>query len=301
MTMVTAAPAAIERQPSGKILAPPIYFISGVAELQDGDHTHDTWHARVVHEAIAGSTLPMIVKAVRSQITVAVEVACGLAARELRLNVPLPGLVVAERDELPGLSEEHVGARLLLVGSHYQRPDALFSRAVKESAAAEEMVWQAVCASPVAKQGAAWDELIANPDRHCENVLFDGTQWWLFDHDQALPPAASYAQRQSETAARQEAIAYCAPENLLVRELLQRYGGQHQAIIEQCRRMDAGAKRLYALAQYSSQWKHPDGEIQAILELVSVVLGLIHLRLPALAEKLQQRVAPPQAGTALWT
>jgi hypothetical protein len=298
--MVTAAPA-MERQPSGKILPPPIYHLAGIAELHDGDHTHDTWHARVAHEALPSTTLPMIVKAVRSPVTVAVEVACGLAARELRLNVPHPGLVVAERDELPGLADEHVGERLLLVGSHYQRPDALFSKAVSESAAAEEMVWQAVCSSPIARQGAAWDELIANPDRHCENVLFDGTQWWLFDHDQALPPAASYAKRETDVTARQEAIAYCAPENLLVKELLQRFGGQHDAIIEQCRRLDAGAKRLNALAQYSRQWTHPDAEIQAILELVSIVLGLIHLRLPALAEKLQQRIAPPRGGTALWT
>ena len=290
-----------EEKPSGKVLPPPIYFMAGTATLRDGDHSHFVWDARVVHPFIAGHSLPMIVKAVASPVTLAVEVACGLAAKELRLNVPIPGLVVAEREDLQDIDDDLIGKRLLLVGSHYQRPDALFVQAMQNNQAAEDMVWERLCATSVARQGAAWDELIANPDRHCENVLFDGTTWWLFDHDQALAPAASYARHEAEISARQDAIAHNAKVNLLVNELLRRYAGQQQSIMEQSKRLDSGRRRLLVLATYARSWTHPDAEIQAVLELIGIVLGLIHLRLPALAEKLQSRVGPPRNNnSSLW-
>jgi hypothetical protein len=276
--------------PSGRSLPPPIYHISTVGELQDGDFTHDCWHARVTHETIPSHSIPMIVKVVRSPITLAIEIACGMAAKELRLNVPAPGLVVADREDLPGLSDEIQGKRILLVGSHYHRPDAIFAEVIANSPAAEEMVWQAICATVAAKQGAAWDELIANPDRHCENLLFDGSQWWLFDHDQALAPAAHYAERESDVAARQAAVDFNAHVNLLAAELQRRFANQQHAILEQIRRIDSGARRLHGLATYSRSWTHADKEICAALELIGLVLGLVHLRVPALAEKLQARL-----------
>jgi hypothetical protein len=255
----------------------------------------------VVHEAIAGYSIPMIVKAVRSQIVLAIEVACGMAARELRLAVPQPGLVVADRSDLPDIDEGILGDRLLLVGSHYQRPDALFAEAVENSPAAEEMIWTKVCESPLAPQGAAWDELIANPDRHCENVLFDGTTWWLFDHDQALAPAAAFAGGLSNTDARQEAIQFNAQVNLLADQLMRRYAGREKSIVDQHRKLEQGAKRLQALARYAESWTHKDQDVHSTLQLIGVVLGLIHLRLPTLAEKLQMRVNITAPGNSLWT
>lgn len=285
----------------GRALPPPIYYLSGAAAKRDGDHSHDAWHVRVVHESIPGYSIPMIVKSVPSQVTLAVEVACGLAARELRLNVPQPGLVVAEREDLPDIDEGTTGQRLLLVGSHYQRPDALFAEAVENSSAAEEMVWSKLCATAVAKQGAVFDELIANPDRHCENVLFDGTTWWLFDHDQALRPATDFTARPGDDRARQEVIDHNAAVNQLALELVRRYSKQTQAIMEQCRRLNGSAKRLNALAGYAHGWTHADAQVQHVLQLIAVVLGLISLRLPALAEKLQARIDPGRPTTALWT
>jgi hypothetical protein len=287
--------------PTGKFLPPPIYHLSGAAVKREGDHSHDTWHVRVVHEAIAGHSMPMIVKAVRSQITLAIEVACGMAARELRLAVPQPGLVVADRADLPDIDENILGERLLLVGSHYQRPDALFAEAVDNSPAAEELIWTKVCESPVATQGAAWDELIANPDRHCENVLFDGTTWWLFDHDQALAPAAAFAGGVNQTNTRQQAIDFNAQVNLLAAQLLRRYAGHGQNIVDQHRKLEQGAKRLQALARYAENWSHKDRDVQSTLQLIGVVLGLIHLRLPALAQKLRMRVNLPPPRNSLWT
>ena len=286
---------------SGKFLPPPIYHLSGPAVKREGDHSHDTWHVRVVHEAISGYSMPMIVKAVRSQIVLAIEVACGMAARELRLAVPQPGLVVADRADLPDISDDIPGEKLLLVGSHYQRPDALFAEAVDNSPAAEELIWSKVCESPIASQGAAWDELIANPDRHCENVLFDGTSWWLFDHDQALAPAAAYAGGVSNPGTRQEAIEFKAQVNLLADQLLRRYAGTQQSIVNQHRKLEQGAKRLQALARYAESWTHKDTDVHSTLQLIGVVLGLIQLRLPSLAQKLHTRVNLPGPGNSLWT
>ena len=290
----------VTKTSSGRYLPPPIYHLAGTAVRREGDFTHDTWHARVVHEAISSHSMPMIVKAVRSQITLAIEVACGMAARELRLAVPQPGLVVADRSDLPDIDEGISGERLLLVGSHYQKPDALFAEATENNPAAEEMIWTKVCESPVARQGAAWDELIANPDRHCENVLFDGTDWWLFDHDQALEPASRFAGKAQDAPTRQEAIDFNAKVNLLANQLLRRYSGMGRTIIDQSRKMDLNAKRLLALARYAETWSHKDQDVHSTLQLIAVVLGLIHLRIPALAEKLQARVNTP-TNPSLWT
>lgn len=290
-----------ERTPSGRVRTPPLYHVATTAEMREGDHSHDTWFVRVVHADIASQSLPMIVKRVPSMVTLAVELACGLAARELRLNVPLPGLVVAEREDLPGLDATVKGSRFLLVGSHYQRPDALMAEVLADDPAAEQVVWDRVCATPVGQQGAVWDELIANPDRHCENVLFDGSTWWLLDHDQALEPAQRFVSNAENIQTRQEAIAHNASVNQLADELMRRHGAQLRVLLDQCKRMASGTKRLQSLAQYSRDWTHPDTDIHHALELVSVVLGLIHLRMPALSEKVQRRLGPGEAPPTLWT
>lgn len=294
--------AAPQPAKTGRVSRPPVYYLAGEAQEREcGDYSHDTWFARVVRSESPEGTLPMIVKRIPKPVTAAVEIACGMAAREFRLNVPAPGLVVADREDLPGLEDEVPGKRFLLVGSHYQRPDALFAAAVAGHPAAEELIWEKVCGTFVASQGAAWDELIANPDRHSENVLFDGTAWWLFDHDQALAPATQYALDETHSAYRQEALAFCAAENQLAEQLSRRISGPLAAVRLQSRRIESGRRRLQTLAHYAREWKHPDAEIQHVLSLVSVVLGLIHLRLPALAEKLHQRLGQPvEEQPTLW-
>jgi hypothetical protein len=46
-----------------------------------------------------------------------------------------------------------------------------------------DFVWGKICEDEIAPTGAVWDELVANPDRHVQNLLFDGSKWWLFDHN----------------------------------------------------------------------------------------------------------------------
>ncbi len=71
--------------------------------------------------------------------------------------------------------------------------------------------------------------------------------------------------------------------------------------LEQIRKVDSGSKRLHALAQYSRHWTHPDPRINETLQLVGVVLGLIHLRLPALAEKINARLGNLPPTPSLWS
>jgi hypothetical protein len=275
---------------------PPIYHLAGTAARREGRHTHPVWLGRVVHEQIAGESLPMIVKLLEGQVSAAIELACALAARELRLPVPRPGLVVAERSLLPGVPASVPGEVLLLVGSHYQRPDAFMASVTSNGdEAAEDHIWRTLCHSPTAAPAAAFDELVANADRHCENILFDGAQWWLFDHDLALPPANSYVLEPATKERRLEAIEFMAKANQIAREMLMRRPKDHE-ILSQPRQFDSRSNAVKALALRAESWHHEEHHIEGLFRLTSVVLGLIHLRLPALAEQLRTRLgdANPQ-------
>ncbi len=280
---------------------PPIYHLAGTASRREGNHTHPVWLGRVVHEQVAGESLPMIVKLLDSQVTAAVELSCALAARELRLPVPRPGLVVAERALLPGVPDSIRGDVLLLVGSHYQRPDA-FMAAVTAGGdeAAEEHIWRILCESSTGAPAAAFDELVANADRHCENVLFDGAQWWLFDHDLALPPASQYVVSPDLRERRLEAIAFMAKVNQIAHEMLRRRPRDH-SMLAQPTQFDNRSKAVKALAIRAEGWHHADPHIEAIFRLTSVVLGLIHLRLPALGEQLRTRIGNPNPPGLQWS
>jgi hypothetical protein len=275
---------------TGLAESPPIYHLAGTAARKEGRHTHPVWLGRVVHEQIAGESLPMIVKLMEGQVPAAIELACALAARELRLPVPRPGLVVAERSLLPGVPDSVRGDVLLLIGSHYQRPDAFMASVTANGdEAAEDHIWRTLCDSPTAAPAAAFDELVANADRHCENVLFDGVQWWLFDHDLALPPASSYVAEPTLTERRLEAIEFMAKANQVAREMLIRRPKDHE-ILSQPTQFDSRAKAVRALAFRAESWHHEEHHIEGIFRLTSVVLGLIHLRLPALAGHLRTRL-----------
>jgi hypothetical protein len=279
----------------------PIYHLAGTASRKEGNHVNPVWLGRVVHEQVAGESLPMIVKLLNSQVTAAVELSCALAARELKLPVPRPGLVVAEREHLPGLPDSVPGKFLLLVGSHYQRPDAFMAAVTAGGGeAAEDHIWRTVCESQTGAPAAAFDELVANADRHCENILFDGSQWWLFDHDLALPPASQYVLSPDLKARRLEAIAFMAKANQIAREMLRRRPLDH-AMLAQPSEFDNRSKAVRTLAIRAENWHHADPHIEAIFRLTSVVLGLIHLRLPALGEQLRVRVGNPTPPGLKWS
>jgi hypothetical protein len=280
---------------------PPIYHLASTAALRTGRHKHSVWLGRVAHERVAGESLPMIVKLLDSEVTAAVELACALAARELNLPVPRPGLVVAERDLLPGIPASRKGQVFLLIGSHYQRPDAFMASVTAAGDdAAQEHIWRALCNSSTGAPAAAFDELVANGDRHCENVLFDGAQWWLFDHDLALPPANQYVVAPDLKERRLQAIEFMAKANQVAQEMLRRRPNDH-SILTQPKRFDTRSKSVKALAIRAENWRHSDTKLDNIFRLTGVVLGLIHLRLPALANHLHNRLSNPNSSGLQWS
>jgi hypothetical protein len=142
--------------------------------------------------------------------------------------------------------------------------------------------------------------LVANADRHCENMLFDGAQWWLFDHDLALPPASQYVLTPQLQEQRMQAVAFMAKANQMAHELLRRRPGDH-GILAQPKKFDARSKAVVALARFAEKWRHDDPRVDGVFRLTSVVLGLVHLRLPALAEQLNARLGRPGPATLSWS
>lgn len=285
---------------SGRIAPPPLYYLSTTATLKNGNHANAVWHGFLAHESAPGEVMPAIVKALECEVGLAVELACALAGRALQLPVPAPGLVLAERAMLPGLPARFKGSTLLLIASHYQHPDALMTEVLANNPDAEEVIWSRMCSTPTGTAGAVWDELVANADRHCENVLYDGASWWLFDHDLALPTAKEYVLTHLQQAARLSAIAFTATANQLAHEMLERRPKDH-GLIDLSARLRGRDKALVAIAHYAAAWHHSDPKIHRVLELTGKVLGLIHLRLPALAQHVAARCNTTPDTPLLWS
>jgi hypothetical protein len=75
-------------------------------------------------------------------------------------------------------------------------------------------------------KGAAWDELIASPDRHHQNALFDGVNWWLFDHDQALLESGAFCKTMDPTQ-RSLMCTFSARCNILAKQMVKRLRSQN--------------------------------------------------------------------------
>lgn len=292
--MGTAPRAASEIFPQ-----PPIFHLLARAEKLSGNHTNHVWRGQVGTFDGSGRASPTIVKLLDGQIPICIELACGLAAQALSLPVPVPSLVIADRSDLPDLPTRYKGDLLLLLGSSYKTPDALFVQVLADNPAAEELVWSKLCDSPTGSQGAVWDELVANADRHAENALFDGNKWWLFDHDLALPPAIDYVKSHANQFARQEAKSFAAKFNQLATQMVARYPNSHEL---DKRETELRRKRhdLMLMSAVARGWTHADSTINGILALTSVLLGLIELRLPATAQLIARRTDRPSAND-LWT
>ena len=168
--------------------APPIYQMLSGGTLVPGQHQNKVWSGLA---QIPGSTEPgtsLIVKWVAKKEILATELACSLAAQALRLQVPRGFLVIAEKDQLPGLPARVTGGahdKVICFGSELQWQDDTIGRPVG-SQAVEEWVWKRLCQTDQGPVGAVWDELVANEDRHYQNVVFDGKRWWLIDHEYSL-------------------------------------------------------------------------------------------------------------------
>jgi hypothetical protein len=275
----------------------PVWELSSAGLLLHGNHQNKVWRglAHPLGDTVAGT--PMIVKWMASSVAIATELACALAAQALKLPIPPGRLVLADADQLNGLPARFEGKRVLCFGSQLQWPDDLAAFAHSDEAV-EELIWNRLCDLPEGPSGAAWDELVANDDRHHENVLFDGRRWWLFDHEKALEPISRVMKRFAQQAARQQVIDHRSKRNQLATQLQQRRPNDHR-INDQPAGLLAARRRLQWLADTSRTWRVGDDTIDGTLSITEVVLRSIELRLPALAQDLQARLAQPQ-GATLW-
>lgn len=282
---------------------PPVYHLLSTGIPLTGNHVNKVWRGLCQKQGSLEPGIPMVVKFLSKPEALATELACTLAARALKLQVPNGTLVLAERGQLPGLPNRVQGAPTDLVlcfGSELQWPDDTTARP-KQADAAEEWIWNKLCATHQGPAGGVWDELLANTDRHCENVVFDGNRWWLIDHEDALSSVAKVMKQFTDSGARQRVIEQRGKINTLAMEVLRRRPSDH--------RMEALPynwqtlrSRLRWLADQSRKWDGSTGigQVDNILFMTHIYLTGIDLRLPALASHLSQRMSRPQAES-LWS
>jgi hypothetical protein len=281
---------------------PPLYRLLATAEVMSAEdgHLNPAWRGIVGEPNSIEPGTPMVLKYLgESSIKNSIEIACGLAALALKLPVPRPALVYCDSEDLPNLPHSVIGKTILLFGSQLQPEDTLWAQAKASSAEMAELIWKKVCSLPVGAQGAAWDELIANPDRHHQNLIWDGVRWWLFDHDKALPPAISSKTESDKLRLGKDFPDFIVRANLLALEMIKRYPSDHK-IENQTNDFEKNKMRLLTLARLTESWKVEDSRTSGILKDASLFTTLIANRLPALAMHLQRRVGR-KMGDTLWT
>ena len=122
---------------------PPVYRMLSGGMVLNGRHQNKVWRglAQLPNNTEPGVSL--CIKWIRQKEALATELACSLAAQALKLQVPRGALVIADREQLPGLPASVKGARtdkVLCFGSEYQWPDDTLARPTG-LAAEEEWVW----------------------------------------------------------------------------------------------------------------------------------------------------------------
>lgn len=299
MTSLLALPKDLEEYSS----SPPIYWLTSTADVvsKDDEHLNTVWRGMVRQTNEAEPCLQMALKYLgTSSIKISIELACGLAALALKLPVPRPALVICSREDLPTLPTSAIGEKLLVFGSQNVPEDTFMMTMRRNDPAAAEYVWKKVCDDPVGRQGAAWDELIANSDRHHLNIIFDG-KWWLFDHDKAIPPASDSA-KLATLGNKNQFPEFALKVNQLAAQMLERRPNDHN-ILTQSKDFEKLKARLDALMHKTNNWRNQisDQRIRNIFQDTAYLIGLIASRLPALAMHLQSRIGVKKDGDSLWT
>lgn len=278
------------------------------ARLQSGGvpinagQVHKVWRGQVQVPGSMEPCVPVALKWMPGVAKLPIELACALAAAELNLSVPRGVVVIAARDQLPGLP---AAARTLsssqdviCFGSLHQWPDDSVARLLDDEAAAEH-TWRRLCEMPAAASGAAWDELTANADRHVGNLLFDGNKYWLIDHELALEPIAKVMRRWAVQAAQESVREHRAKSNAIAAQLAHRRPNDHD-IHAQPARFSSAKRRIELLADRMRTWSTGHRAVDDVWQLTEVVLRGIATRLPPLALMLNERLRVPDP-TSLWS
>lgn len=139
---------------------------------------------------------------------------------------------------------------------------------------------------------------MANPDRHAQNLLFDGVKWWLFDHNLALQPLSDLYTSIGEASAQRKVVDHIARVNQILSQLKIRHSG-NEDILKEADRLAKQAKKLTLLAIEMRKWKL-DARIAPIMMIAATIVDLIALRLKPLGMYLEQRLETPTANN-LWS
>lgn len=280
---------------------PVVQLVSAGEPIYAGQ-VNRTWRAMVQSPGSLEPAIPVALKYMESHVRLAMELGCSLAAHALKLPVPRGMLVLANPDELRGLPPEarRLSGRteVLCYGSVLRWPEDTAERGIEDDARVEDFIWQRFCETKTAAPGAAWDELVANDDRHTRNFIFDGARYWLIDHELALRPLAESVRTLAQAATRQLILDHRAPRNQVAAQLRSRRPADH-GMLTQPPAFQARIKTLEALALRMKTWRTGAAAIDAVLEDAETILRGIILRLPALGEQLTRRVATT-SGPLLW-
>jgi hypothetical protein len=279
---------------------PPVYRLLSMGTLLKGNHQNKVWRGIAQTPGSTEPGIPMVIKWVPKNEVLAAELACALAGRALKLQVPPGVLVLAQKSDLPDLPRRVSGAPSDLVvcyGSELQWPDDTVARPT-QAPAVEEWTWQRLCDTPQGPAGGVWDELVANDDRHYENVVFDGNKWWLIDHEYTLPSVAKVMKRFAEQAVRQTVVDDHAKQNILAEQVLRRRPKDHKMDHLPASWLPL-RQRLQWLADQAQRWQTNLQPVDTVLMMTHIYLRSIDLRLPALALHLRQRLAQPDSAS-LW-
>lgn len=279
---------------------PPVYQMLSGGTVLPGMHQNKVWRGLA---QLPGNTEPGIslcIKWVKQKEVLATELACSLAAQALKLQVPRGVLVIADRDQLPGLPARATNGsqeQVLCFGSELQWPDDTLARPIGREAV-EEWVWRRLCETPQGPAGAVWDELVANEDRHFENVVFDGHRWWLIDHEFTLQPVAKAMKRFADPQVRENVIQYQSSGNMLAYEVVSRRRDHNVSGIPQT--LNSSKQRLLWMVGQAQRWRTGLPDVDTVLMMAWYYLSSIELRLPALPLHLQNRLRNPTKPLS-WT
>lgn len=280
---------------------PPVNRMLSPGTLLSGDHVNKVWRGMTQAPMSTEPGVPMIIKWVEKKERLAAELACALAARALRLQVPAGVLVLAQKDQLHGVPARVSGdddAAVLCFGSELQWPDDTMAKPMGTDAA-REWVWSRLCQSPQGSAGGVWDELVANEDRHTDNVVFDGVRWWLIDHERTLTPLNKLMMKFAESAIRQTVIEHRTPSNPIAVEMVQRRPHDHKMEALPPALVNLRV-RLQWLADQAQKWHTGLRDVDTVFMMTEIYLRSIDLRLPALAMHIHDRLAKP-TPKALWS
>lgn len=110
-----------------------------------------------------------------------VECACSILGRQLGLNIPKPLIVLPDEK---AKTECGLGDNSLAFGSEDAQHPSFTKFITKEN---EKELWARIEKAGSALHGGVFDEWIANGDRHTDNILYSGNDYWFIDHETALP------------------------------------------------------------------------------------------------------------------